>query len=113
MGGMTERQNYTFPQRPLGGTPSGKKNVFSNRFTHQPAGPLVPPPANGWLLPNRKWRVYLGQHGQMLVLDDGGPVGRQAAFFQTWEQVVQMHAGDTEKKELVTHLQLKFCRGCL
>lgn len=43
-------------------------------------------------------RVYLGEHGQMLVLDDGGPVGRQAALFQTWKQVVQVHAGNREEE---------------
>lgn len=72
-----------------------KAEVSSNRLPRQPADLQTE---------DRTWRLYLGQHGQMLVLDDGGSVGRQAALFQTGKQVVQVHAGDREreKEDLVT-----------
>lgn len=31
---------------------------------------------------------YLGKHGEVLILNDGSPVGCQASFFQTRKQVV-------------------------
>lgn len=37
------------------------------------------------------WCSHLGQHGQVLVLHNGGPVGGQAALLQAGEQVVQVH----------------------
>lgn len=40
---------------------------------------------------------YLGQHGEVLVLHDGGSVGGQAALLQTGEEVVQVDAVDGER----------------
>lgn len=87
---MTERQNHTFPQRPLRAKSSRNNNITSNRLPCQPA----PTCKQG----NRKWRVYLGEHGQVLVLDDGGPVGGQAALLQTGEQVVEVHAATHRRR---------------
>lgn len=48
----------------------------------------------------------------MLVLNNGGSVGRQAALFQTGKQVVQVHAAETERKsslKIWDECNLSFC----
>lgn len=45
---------------------------------------------------SRRREGYLGEHGQVLVLNDGSPVGCQAALLQTGKKVIEM---DTAKKQ--------------
>lgn len=53
-------------------------------------------PAEKHSVMSRRREGYLGEHGQVLVLNDGGPVGCQAALLQTGKQVIEM---DTAKKQ--------------
>ena len=51
---------------------------------------------------------YLCKHGEVLILNNGGPIGRQAPFLQARKQVVQVDTAGTKsrKEQINTHHQL-------